>query len=49
MTLERWQTLEQQLVESGQLTAGAVDPQAGLYDRFFAADRNRPIRQRSKK
>jgi NitT/TauT family transport system substrate-binding protein len=35
MTLERWQTLKQQLVESGQLTAGAVDPRQAFTTDFL--------------
>jgi NitT/TauT family transport system substrate-binding protein len=35
MTLERWQTLESQLVESGQLTAGAVDPRRAFTTDFL--------------
>ncbi len=39
MTLERWQALEQQLVESGQLTAGAVDPQRAFTTDFLPRTR----------
>jgi len=35
MTLERWQALERQLVESGQLKAGTVDPRQAFTTEFL--------------
>jgi NitT/TauT family transport system substrate-binding protein len=39
MTLKRWQMLERQLVESGQLTAGAVDPKQAFTTDFLPPSR----------
>jgi NitT/TauT family transport system substrate-binding protein len=35
MTLARWQELEKQLVDSGQLAAGAVDPSKSFTTEFL--------------
>jgi NitT/TauT family transport system substrate-binding protein len=42
MTLERWQTLAEQLIEVGALKAGAVDPSAAFTTKYLSAGSEAP-------